>query len=112
MSSAAAWSYTAKATHWPRTGRDGRTGLETFGPPVVFLCDYSAKAERMTDSKGVEFVSRQTIYTEKADIKPGDRVLLGEHAGDALAAGGLEVRAVNRDADTFERLADDFKVVS
>lgn len=112
MSSASSWSYTAKATHWPRLGRDGRTGLDTFGPPAVFLCDYSAKAESMPDSKGVEFVSRQTIYTEKADIKPGDRVLLGEHAGDALAAGGLEVRAVNRDADTFERMADDFRVVS
>lgn len=112
MSAAASWSYTAKATHWPRTGRDGRTGLETFGAPVIFLCDYSAKAERMTDAKGVEFVSRQTVYTEKADIKPGDRVLLGEHAGDPLAAGALEVRAVGRDGDTFNRLADDYRVVS
>lgn len=112
MSAAASWSYTAKATHWPRTGRDGRTGLENFGPPATFDCDYSAKAERMTDAKGLEFVSRQTVFTEKADIKPGDRVLLGEHLGDPLAAGALEVRAVGRDADTFDRQADDYRVVS
>lgn len=112
MSSLASWSYTAKATHWPLIAVDDWSRVATFGPPSVFDCDYKAEAKRMTDSKGVEFTSSQVIYTERADIKPGDRVLIGDHAGDPIAAGAWEVRAVKRDADTFNRAADDFQVVT
>ena len=112
MSSLASWSYTAKATHWPLIGVDDWSRVATFGPPSVFDCDYKAEAKRMTDSKGVEFTSSQVIYTERASIKPGDRVLIGEHAGDPIAAGAWEVRAVKRDADTFNRVADDFQVAT
>lgn len=111
MSAAASWSYTAKATLWPWLGRDDWSGLEQFGPPEVFDCDYSAESKRMTDAKGVEFTTRQILYTERADIKQGDRVLIGESAvSSPIAAGALEVRAVKRDADTFQRLADDFQI--
>ena len=113
MSSAANWSYTAAATLWPWLGRNDWTNVETFGPPEQFACDYSAEAKRVTDSKGVEFVTRQIIYTERADIKQGDRVLIGVSAGaDPIAAGGLEVRAITRDADTFERKRDDYTVMT
>lgn len=113
MSSAANWSYTAVATLWPWLGRDDWSNVETFGPPEQFACDYSAEAKRVTDSKGVEFVTRQIIYTERADIKQGDRVLIGVSvAPEPIAAGALEVRAITRDADTFERKADDFVVMT
>lgn len=113
MSSAANWSYTARATHWPKIGRDDWSGVDTFGPPVSFDCDYSAKAERRTDSLGVEFVSSQIIYTERASIQPGDRVMLGELSeANPIAAGASIVRAVARHADTFERIADDYEVVT
>ena len=113
MSSAAAWSYTARATLWPWLGRDDWSGVETFGPPEVFDCDYSAEAKRMTDAKGVEFVTRQIIYTERDDIKQGDRVLIGESVEvNPIAAGALEVRAITRSADTFERLFDDFEIAT
>jgi len=113
MSQAAAWSYTHKATHWPMTGRDDWTGVVTFGPPVTFDCDYKAESVRMTDTKGVEFTSRQIIYTEKADIVQGDRVLIGEFTeASPLSAGAFEVRAVTRFADTFDGLADDFQVAT
>lgn len=112
MSAAANWSYTAKATVWPWLGRDDWSGVETFGPPVVIACDYSAKAERRTDALGVEFVTRQLIYTERPDIKQQDRILIGDHAAQSnpIAAGALEVRVVQRYHDTFDRLADDFEV--
>jgi len=112
MSASAAWSYTSTATLWPWLGRNDRSGVEVFGPPVTFACDYAAKAERRTDGRGVEFVTRQMIYTERADIKQQDRVLIGDHAGqaDPVAAGALEVRGVQRYADTFDGLADDFEV--
>ena len=114
MSAAANWSYTATATLWPWLGRDDWTGKETFGPPELVACDYSAKSERRTDARGDEFVTRQLIYTERAGIKQQDRVLIGDFSGqaDPLAAGALEVRAVQRYADTFDRAADDYEVAT
>lgn len=113
MSAAAAWSYTATATVWPLLGRDDWTGAPTYGPPVAIACDYSSEAKRMTDNAGVEFVTRQIIWTERADIKRGDRVLIGASTVTSpITAGAIEVRAVKRDADTFDRAADDFTVMT
>jgi len=112
MSSAAAWSYTSKATHWPLTGQDDWSNKKLYGPPVTFDCDYSAKSVRMTDSNGIEFTSRQIIYTERSSIKQGDMVLIGEHTADPITEQAFEVRAVTRYADTFEQLADDYEVAT
>lgn len=113
MSAAASWSYTATATVWPFLGRDDWTGALSFGAPSSFACDYSAEAKTMIDDTGVEFVTRQTLWTERADIKRGDRVLIGASAAvDPVAAGAVEVRAVKRSADTFDRKADDFTVMT
>ncbi|WP_241660722.1 hypothetical protein [Variovorax guangxiensis] len=113
MSQAARFSYTSLATIWPTLGRDDWTGLTTYGSPQSFFCDYSAESVRMTDAKGVEFTTRQVIHTERADIKQGDMVLIGESAlASPLAAEAFEVRAVTRFADTFDNVADDFKVMT
>lgn len=113
MSAAASWSYTAKATFWPKLARDGWSGRESFGPPVVISCDYSAEHKTMRDAQGVEFTTRQVIYTERADIKRGDRILIGTStASDPIAAGALEVLSVTRHADTFDRVADDYEVAT
>lgn len=114
MSAAANWSYTAKATVWPLLARADWNGAETFGAPQAFDCDYSAEARTLVDGKGREFVSRLTLYTERADIKMGDRIALGEHTEGTPEAvvGTLEVRTVGRDADTFDRKADDYRVVA
>lgn len=113
MSAAAAWSYTAVATLWPLLGRDDWTGAVTYGAPQTVACDYSAKAERRTDALGVEFTTRQIIYTERADIKRGDRIVIGTSVSlDPVAAGAAEVRSVQRYADTFDRLADDYEVAT
>lgn len=113
MSAAASWSYTAVATLWVSLGRDDWTGVETWGPPQAVACDYSAKAERRTDALGVEFVTRQIIYTERADIKRGDRILIGASTAlDPVSAGALEVRGVTRYGDTLDRVADDYEVLT
>jgi len=114
MSAAASWSYTATATLWPWLGRDDWTGKESFGPPELVACDYAAKAERRTDSRGVEFVTRQVIYTERAGIKQQDRILIGDHLDQVnpLAADAHEVRAVSVSADVFDRVADDVEVLT
>lgn len=111
MSAAARFSYTAKATLWPLVSRADWGGAGQFGAPAIFLCDYSANAQTMRDAQGDEFVTRQVIYTERADIKRGDRILLGvSAAADPIAAEALEVRTVARQADTFQRKADDFVI--
>ena len=112
MSSLSRWSLTSTATHWPITGFDDWTGAKTFGPPVTFPCDYSAESVRMTDAQGVEFTSRQIIHTERASIVQGDMVLIGTHTGDPITAKAFEVRAVTRFADTFEQVADDWKIAT
>lgn len=113
MSFAARWSYTSTATLWPYLGRDDWTGQISYGAPQTFACDYSAESMRMTDAKGVEFTTRQILFTELATAKQGDMVLIGESAeASPIAAGALEVRAVTRYADTFENAVDDFKIVS
>lgn len=113
MSSLSQWSLTSKATLWPLTGFDDWTGEKTYGPPVVIDCDYSAESKRMTDAKGVEFTTRQIIYTERADIKQGDFILIGVSAtASPIAAGAFEVRAITRDADTFDNVADDYTIAT
>lgn len=113
MSAAAAWAYTAPATHWARTSRDDWTGVQGWAAPVAFACDYKAASERMTDADGVEFTAKMQLFTEYAQCKQGDMVLLGTHTNaDPVAAGAYEVRAVSRFADTFDRAADDYMVAT
>lgn len=119
MSASAAWSYTAKATHWALLGRDDWSGQLSFSPPVLFDCDYKSEAVRSADAggtspdTGVELALRQVIYTEHSTIKQGDYVLIGESTdADPIAAGAAEVRTVVRDADTFYRIADDFRILT
>ena len=113
MSSAARWAYTSTATLWRRTGRNDWYDVTSYALPVTFACDYKAEAVRMTDAVGIEFTTRQMIYTERADIQQGDFVLIGtSSAADPRAAGAFEVRAVTRYADTFENVADDFRIAT
>jgi len=91
--------------------RDGWAGGLIFADPVQMACDYASDARLMRDSLGDEFTTREVIYTERADIKPGDRILIGASTeADPIAAGAREVRAVKRDADTFDRKADDYTI--
>lgn len=67
----------------------------------------------MTDDNGDEFISRQVLHTEKADVKQGDMMLIGESdLSDPIAAGAAEVRSVKRFADTFENAADDYRIAT
>jgi hypothetical protein len=113
MSAAANWSYNAKATVWPAMPRDDWDGSAAFGAPVVIDCDYKSEAKLMRDAKGEEFVSALTVFTEYAAGKPGDMLALGDCSSSTLpVAAARAVRVVGRDADTFERLADDFTLVT
>lgn len=112
MSAAANWSYTAPATLWALQSRDGLSGAEAFAAPVQFLCDYSTSVRSGRGSSGDERIGGLKVYTERAGIKRGDRILIGAStAANPLGLDTLEVKDVLRDADTFGRVADDFTVV-
>lgn len=114
MSAVANWSYTATATLWARTGLDGWGGGASFAAPVAIACDYSSEARTERDAKGEEFTTRHTLWTEHATVKRGDYVLIGAStaADPTIVAGAEEVRMVKRSADTFDRAADDFAIVT
>ena len=109
MSSAARWSMTAQATHWALQSADGWTGVPVWAAPETFACDYTMDSRLMRDARGDEFTTREVIFTERATVRPGDRVLIGVSALlDPVAAGAREVRSVMRYGDTLERKADDY----
>jgi hypothetical protein len=113
VSAASRWSYTSKATYWPKIGFDDWTRQVTYGAPVVIDCDYSEESLRLTDADGVEFTTRQIIFTEASAIKQGDMLAIGvSELASPAAAGASEVRAIMRNADTFDQLADDYKVMT
>lgn len=113
MSAVASWSYTAKATLWPLLSRSEWSGAQQFGAPQTIACDYSQDARVMTDAKGDEFTTRLVLFTERAGIKQGDRVALGVLTEpNPAVAGALEVRHVLRQADVFDRVADDYQVAT
>lgn len=114
MSAIANWSYTARATVWPLIGRDDKTGKPTFGIPIVIDCGYGVQSKTVIDSTGKQFTAALTLYTEWPDGKRGDYIAVGEYllANDPLAAGGREIRMVERYEDTFERIADDYALVT
>lgn len=64
-------------------------------------------------STGAEIVVKNTIWTEFALAAAGDYLLIGVSTeADPVVAGADEVRQVIRYADTFERLADDYAILT
>lgn len=112
MSSLANWSYTAKATIW-RSMEPDEYGDVSFSPPEVIMCDYGSTATARLGAIGIEMNIKNTHWTEYAEAKKGDYILIGESAEvDPIAAGADEVMQVIRYADTFERIADDYAILT
>lgn len=116
MSSVANWSYTAKATIW-RKGARGRDEngdpINGYDAPVVIMVDYEGGLSKRIGSLGAEIVVKNTVWTEYALADAGDYLLIGESSdADPVAAGADEVRQVIRYADTFERVADDYAILT
>lgn len=111
MSSLANWSYTAKATIWPVIDTD-RYGKPTLGAPVVIDCDYGGDGKRGSGNLGLEFVVKNTFWTEYATAKVGDMIALGESSASVPPGDADEVKHIIRYADTFERIADDYAIMT
>lgn len=114
MSSVANWSYTATATIWRKLeGNDEYGDPLGYAEPEQILCDYEGGLSKKLASLGAEIVVKNTVWTEFTDAGSGDYLLIGESDNpDPVAAGADEIRQVIRYADTFERLADDWALLT
>jgi len=58
-------------------------------------------------------VVKNTIWTEFADADTGDYILIGQSSEvDPITAGADEVMQAIRYADTFDRTADDYAIIT
>lgn len=114
MSSVANWSYTATATIWRKLeGNDEYGDPLGYDEPEQILCDYEGGLSKKLASLGAEIVVKNTVWTEFALAAAGDYLLIGVSTeADPVVAGADEVRQVIRYADTFERLADDYAILT
>jgi len=78
------------------------------------MCDYGGDATARIGDVGIEFVIKNTHWTEYAAAKKGDYILIGESASaDPLSVDGAdEIMHIIRYADTFERTADDYALIT
>lgn len=113
MSAAANWSYTAIATVWKKLSMD-EYGKPVFAAPIQIMCDYGGDATARLGDIGLEFVVKNTQWTEYALAEQGDYILIGESAAldPKEVSGADEVRHIIRYADTFDRIADDFAIIT
>ncbi|WP_017346116.1 hypothetical protein [Pantoea sp. A4] len=113
MSSLANWSYTAQATIWRNLGPNEYGDPQGFAAPEIIACDYEGGLSKRLGAIGSEKVVKNTIWTEYALADTGDYILFGASTElDPIAAGADEVMQAIRYADTFERLADDYAILT
>ena len=113
MSSVASWSYTAPCTIWKPLGNDRYGQPLGWSAPLVIMADYGGDSSARVGSIGVEINIKNTHWTEYSEAHEGDYILIGRsELSDPLEAGADEVMHVIRYADTFERNADDYAIIT
>ena len=112
MSRVARWSYTAKATLWRPVISDRNGDITGWEPLGSIYCDYASTVRVITDSLGREKTVRNTFWTEFADAQEGDRIFIGESDELTPPASADEILVITRDADTFNRTADDYMLIT
>lgn len=112
MSELARWSYTAPCTFWRSLGA-AENGDDTWSTPEIIMCDYQGGISAKIGNLGTEIVVKNTFWSEFSEAKKGDYILIGESdAPDPTEAGADEIMQVIRYADTFERTADDYAILT
>lgn len=113
MTSTANWSYTAPCTIWKNLGVSDAGDSLGFAAPLVIMCDYQGGLSAKLGSIGTEIVVKNTFWSEFSEAKKGDYLLIGSSTEpDPLVAGADEVMQSIRYADTFERLVDDWAILT
>lgn len=114
MSATANWAYTGKATFWKRLeGNNDYGDAMGFAAPVVIDCGYEGGLSKRLGNLGAERVVKNTFWTEFANADTGDYIAIGVLTElDPLKAGADEVMQAVRYEDTFDRLVDDWAIIT
>lgn len=114
MSTTANWAYTGKATFWKRLEGQNEYGDPLgYAAPVVIDCGYEGGLSKRLGSIGNERVVKNTFWTEFANADTGDYIAIGVLTElDPLKAGADEVMQAVRYEDTFDRVADDYAIMT
>jgi len=114
MSELARWSYTGKATFWKRLDGQSEYGDPAgFASPIIIDCGYEGGLSKRLGSLGAGRVVKNTFWTEFADADTGDYIAIGVlNELDPLKAGADEVMQAVRYEDTFDRLVDDYAIIT
>lgn len=113
MTSTANWSYTAPCTIWKNLGVSDAGDSLGFAAPLVIMADYQGGLSKRLGDIGSEKVVKNTFWTEYALADAGDYILIGASDNpDPLDAGADEVMQSIRYADTFERVVDDWAILT
>ncbi|XUV83558.1 hypothetical protein ACREYP_09105 [Enterobacter sp. TMH.L2] len=113
MSSTASWSYTAPCTIWRNLGFAENGDSLGWSSPEIIMADYQGGLSAKIGSIGMEITVKNTFWTEFTEARRGDYILIGSSTdADPINAGADEVMQVIRYADTFERTADDYAILT
>lgn len=113
MSTTANWSYTAICTVWKKLGVNEYGDSLGFAEPLQIMADYQGGLSKKLGDIGFEKVVKNTIWSEYALADTGDYILIGASDNpDPVEAGADEIMQAIRYADTFERLADDYAILT
>ncbi|MBD2779212.1 hypothetical protein ID854_19575 [Xenorhabdus sp. M] len=109
MSRVANWAYTVPCTFWKRLGDDEYGKPLGYGEPKVIMCDYQGGLVQQDYwggcRAGGKIPSGQSLRRHLW--------VIGESSNpDPIVAGADEIKHIVRYADTFERLADDYALVT
>ena len=114
MSATANWAYTGKATFWKRLEGQNEYGDPLgFAAPIVIDCGYQGGLSKRLGDIGSERVVKNTFWSEFADADTGDYIMIGiSTEANPLNAGADEVMQSVRFEDTFDRLIDDWAIIT
>lgn len=113
MSATGNWPATAIATYWKSLGIDEGGDSLGFAEPVQVMCDYGGDVTAQLAALGISIVVKMTFWTEFPSAAKGDYMMIGASTtSDPLEAGADEVMHAIRWADTFDRIADDYAIIT
>lgn len=89
-------------------------GKVTFLPPEIFDCDYSlGSSSKRVNEIGLNFVVKNTFWTEYEKAKKGDFVLLGEYSElNPMEVNADEIRHIIQDSDITPENVPDFTIIT
>lgn len=113
MSNVANWSYTAPCTVWRSLGLAENGDPLGWSSPETIMADYQGGLSAKIGNIGTEITIKNTFWSEYSEARRGDYILIGSSTdADPISAGADEVMQVIRYADTFERKADDYAILT